>query len=84
MSVMAIFRQLQARSLNWASVPGSAKERRLRSGFDVVVHAKEIRRIVLIFYGDQAVVIRPVGCTGERIPFVRDVIAIRAFDEKRA
>src|SRR5438128_10034176 len=50
---------------------------------DVVVHTKEIGWVVLVFQGDQAIVIGPVSCARDRLALVGDIVAIRVCDQKR-
>jgi len=49
----------------------SARRRRCRlSWLDVVVHAEEIFRVVLVLQFDQTVVIGAIGCARERISLI--------------
>src|SRR5580704_15193844 len=52
-------------------------------GFDVVVHAEEIRWVVLILQGDEAVVIRAVGFTRDGLSLVGNIISVGARYQKR-
>lgn len=56
---------------------------RTRSWLDVVVHAEKIRGIVSPLDPGEPVLIRTVCCTSNRVAFVREVIAVGAFNQKR-
>ncbi len=70
----------------WADTYESTPKphQRLDRRFDVVVHAEEVRRVVLVLQSDEAVVIRTIGFTGVRISFVLQVIDIDACDHERS
>ena len=57
--------------------------RRLRRGFDVVVHAEEIRRVVLVLQDNEAVVIRPVSFTRNGRSLVGNIISVGTRNQKR-
>jgi hypothetical protein len=52
-------------------------------GFDVVVHAEEIRWVELILQGDEAVVIRAVSFTRDGLSLVGNIISVGARYQKR-
>ncbi len=48
----------------------------LDRGFDVVIHAEKVRRIVFVFQGDEAIVIAAVSLSRDGVALVGDVVTV--------
>jgi hypothetical protein len=53
-------------------------------GFDVLVHAKEVRRIIFVLELNEAIVVRAIGRFGALVAFVTEIVYVHRVGCERA